>query len=1330
MIVKSIGYRLSKSCGSDVCATSQVGSGRAVSGRSRFQALAGRACRAVAIVAVLGVAGLSWGGMGVAPASAAGNAPIVKWTEENPEGRSRSPYQGGEDDLYVYSTKLVAIAFINTDLLVTKWRAEYSTSKSELENGKGIVASSGELTPKEENGNVDEGETKVAFGPLETAFGEGSNSSRILHHLVPGTHYYGRFVAESSGGVGVLPFEFITEPAGAPEIFAPPRSNKGENTFLVSPSVPTAVSFKARVESDGAATEYTFAYSQSKSGPFTACASGTVSVAEDFVDAGGGCGGLSPETSYFGRLVAKNGFGEVSEVKPFTTPGRRPVVFSPALRNVTAMGAHVSAPLIPNGVETRWRFEVASSLLGLWTEVPGASGTVSQAQAEALPYGRAGVVEGELTGLVEGSQYYVRLFAENANGEEAKNFFGELVSGESRSVGSFRTEGAPSAVTLAAHSFDGEALRVLGEVDPNEAPTSAEQVVSVEGDPSGGTFSLGFDGHSTGSLPYNATVEAVRNALEALPDAPPVQGVEGLPGGPYTVFSGSSVAEPLLEADGSGLQPSGSVGVVISQQGGEEYATKFWVQYLSQGAFEAAGGFGGPGLKQTPVSGVASVREALSEGVDLPGLVAGESYRYRLVASSNAPGNPVVDGVERVLSVPAAGGASSVSCPNEGSRSGASALLPDCRSYELLTPVAKEGAREPFRYGAATGAGVAVGEDGGGGGGGEGERVVLEDEAVNWGGGVGSGQSPYFFSRTDTGVWGMLGAARQPETGVDRPFPELFSRDLSGFAFVTSYTTSTGTGSKDAEFKVGDVGGAYVTAAVVPIAQQGLGWVAASGDFSRLFLQSEDHTLAGDPTHTTQGDDLYEYAEGSLRQVNVTGSSPGVTVGGCGANIVKGDEENGTDSSAHAVSVDGSRVFFEAVPSRNCGEAENLYMRVNGESTVDIGAYTFRGANAEGTDVLLEKQAGEVRELFLYETASATFTKLFSVAPGTIFHVSEDFSTIYFFAKESLTPEAPSGEDLYRYDIGSRTLSFIDEGLVKTGQAGTPPAIRGVSADGQEMYFTAEGVGGVPGDNNQQKSLFTNYGQVYRFDAREMVVQCMSCASPFDPAPGLAAVFGEVGGSGGILESRTGSPRQRFASGDGDYVFFDTPSALLPGDVDGEVEPEETHGDAEMSSPSFSASSDVYEWRKLGLGGCTHPQGCLALITNGRGGYLNTFLGTDESGRDAFIYTDSRLLPEDRDSAGDIYDARINGGEPAPPTRPVECEGDACSTPPSAPADATPASSTFSGTGNLAPAPTAAAPKTSKPKPKHKTTAVKKPKKKRKGRKSSRKSAKSNRRSR
>ena len=59
------------------------------------------------------------------------------------------------------------------------------------------------------------------------------------------------------------------------------------------------------------------------------------------------------------------------------------------MRNVTVAGAYAAGRLVPHGVETSYRFEVASSLLGPWTAAPAGRGTVSAAQAKALPYGQA-----------------------------------------------------------------------------------------------------------------------------------------------------------------------------------------------------------------------------------------------------------------------------------------------------------------------------------------------------------------------------------------------------------------------------------------------------------------------------------------------------------------------------------------------------------------------------------------------------------------------------------------------------------------------------------------------------------------------------------------------------------------------------------------------------------------------------------------------------------------------------------------------------------------------------------------------------------------------------
>ena len=60
------------------------------------------------------------------------------------------------------------------------------------------------------------------------------------------------------------------------------------------------------------------------------------------------------------------------------------------------------------------------------------------------------------------------------------------------------------------------------------------------------------------------------------------------------------------------------------------------------------------------------------------------------------------------------------------------------------------------------------------------------------------------------------------------------------------------------------------------------------------------------------------------------------------------------------------------------------------------------------------------------------------------------------------------------------------------------------------------------------------------------------------------------------------------------------------------------------------------------------------------------------------------LSRQDHDTAIDVYDARVGGGE-AEPVEPVECSGDACQSPAAAPDDPTPGSLTFHGPGNLSP---------------------------------------------
>ncbi len=1211
----------------------------------------------------------------------------------------------------IHSTRVRLQGDLRASGLKTTWQTAYAVGGEKCDPPAEEKACSWIVTNSDTEGTETEGDIFIRLGNETDASG-----LNILRHLKPATQYYARFFAENEAGkvTEILPFK--TLPVSAPEV--PPETDSPNAT--TGPTFkfdePTAHSFHmgAQIETNGAPTTYHLEYALLPTGPWTVCASGSVSVAEDYADPSVQCTGLSPETKYYGRVTASNDQGNVEHTKyggggngefesPIETSTAKPYVERPSVRNVTGASAHLTGGVLPHGSLTRWRFESASSEKGPWTPIAGASGAISQAQAEALPFENGVVVGASFPGLYPATTYYVRLSAEDecADGCGAADSEGF--------VEHFQTSGSPLAATFETHALHGESVRILGSVNPGSVPTSEEQTIAVEGAPTGGMFTLTFKGQTTASLPYNAEAETVRGALNALSSVAGVPGepegrvsVTGPAGGPYTVYFEAGLAgkeQPVIEGDGSGLTPSGPVVVAVAQQGGVSYDAHYHFEYEPE--TEGIAPF--THAVSTPTADAGSGDSPSIVDVDLPEAQAGVTYRYRIVASSDAPGDPVVDGEEQALMVPvpvapvSAGGGGS--CPNEALRTGPSANLPDCRAYEQLTPVLKEGSQEPFAYAAAVVAYAVPGEDG--------ESLMLYAEAVNWGAGPDAGHSPYFFSRTAAG-WRMTGAAIEPEFGVKETYPEVFSPDLASFAFESVVGTSPVVQASDVEFRTGPPGGPYTTVATVPKKEVGgrsAGWVAASADSSKLILQVEDRDLVEPASTTKSGFDLYEYSGGALRQVNV--QSDGEAIGSCGAKIVPSRASEGNTSSPDAVSGDGSRVFFEAVPGNDCSAPPHLYMRVNGTSTVDLGAVQFLAANETGSEVLVEKTSSEDHEVLLYETGSATSTVLFTVPtknkegqrePSGTYNVqaSADLSEIYFKTQASLVPGVPpaprdeplhniEASNLYRYDVHARALHFIAQ-----ADSGYEDVLLHVAgAEGRYVYFQAGSVAGVPGGSSDQLDS-TFVGQLYRYDSAESVVECISCASPFDPEPRLGVFIHQIKTWSGANGSR---PFNSGLSANGDFAFFSTPAALVPADVDGETPPEaaEAYEKGEFANDNTSPSSDIYEWRRDGIDGCGSVQGCLALITNGRDGYLNYLIGAADEGSDVFFSTRSQLVAQDKDSADDIYDARVDGGFPQPAPGAVECEGDACSTPASPPNDATPSSLTFNGSGNLAPAASPAA---------------------------------------
>ena len=121
-----------------------------------------------------------------------------------------------------------------------------------------------------------------------------------------------------------------------------------------------------------------------------------------------------------------------------------------------------------------------------------------------------------------------------------------------------------------------------------------------------------------------------------------------------------------------------------------------------------------------------------------------------------------------------------------------------------------------------------------------------------------------------------------------------------------------------------------------------------------------------------------------------------------------------------------------------------------------------------------------------------------------------------------------------------------------------------------------------------------------------------------------------------------------------------------------------------------NGAQDVYEYEPPGEGSCSAASatfaevsdGCIDLISSGTSKEESAFLDASESGDDVFFLTYARLTTRDTDTALDVYDARVGGGESEPP-KPVQCEGDACQSPIAAPEDLTPGSLIYSGPGDL-----------------------------------------------
>ena len=442
---------------------------------------------------------------------------------------------------------------------------------------------------------------------------------------------------------------------------------------------------------------------------------------------------------------------------------------------------------------------------------------------------------------------------------------------------------------------------------------------------------------------------------------------------------------------------------------------------------------------------------------------------------------------------------------------------------------------------------------------------------------------------------------------------------------------------------------------------------------------------------------LYEHVNGELRFVCYLPSG-NPSPDRCSAGTAAGGDGASASPLHNAISSDGSRIFWSAYDGlpgfgNDAGAPGQIYVRIDGQETRKVSTTKssdpawYWTASDDGSKAVFEFAAGSLKDQ-LYELNVDTQkpTLIAKEVEGPM-GVSEDASRIYFASKGDLDAEGPAlagDHNLYLYETnaagGSGSFSFVMElsgqDILGTADERAPidelPWQRSarVSPDGLHVAFTSIASPTPTGYDNRDANSGEAAQEVYLYDAVEKRLRCVSCnqtgARPIGQeldGPNVFYAAARLQGWELLLHA------PRVLSDDGTRVFFESFEALVPRDTNG--------------------TWDVYQWEEAGKGTCNAASetfsdasgGCVDLISAGTSSAKSTFLDADPSGDNAFFSTQTSLVGADY-GLNDVYVARVGGGFPEPLVR-APCQGEACQSPRPPPSEVTPSTETSSGPGNV-----------------------------------------------
>ncbi|HVD41586.1 MAG TPA: hypothetical protein VNC16_11385 [Solirubrobacterales bacterium] len=597
----------------------------------------------------------------------------------------------------------------------------------------------------------------------------------------------------------------------------------------------------------------------------------------------------------------------------------------------------------------------------------------------------------------------------------------------------------------------------------------------------------------------------------------------------------------------------------------------------------------------------------------------------------------------------------SAACSNEAFRNGASAQLPDCRAYELVTPPKVNGFPED-----GTGSGAEslkfssppVTQDG--------NSYLWTVNATGLPGTGSSGFANLYQARRSAGGWTSLllspkafesEGSNPGSASRDQAYASIEVEGFRGgnlafclscsityvrypdgsFHFLGEGTVPTGSDSDG--FENGFIDDPHPS----------VRWIAPGG--GHQIFTSTVQLMAAVPVDFSQ---VYDRTPSGLELVSMLpGEAPPVTA-----------------SSFAGSSVNGETVLF-----MNEG---NLYARLDNAETIELasgaGGEILPGGVSEQGSKAFFVQSGNI---YCYDFQAEEVISVATPGNATLAVVSPDGSHAYFVSETELIPgEGAAGfPNFYVWDGTSvqfiDTLSFSDLahpnfpasglGYWTPGFEARPAALNAnrledtarTTPDGSVIVF----------ESYEQLTSYPNEGhiEIYRYDSTSGELACVSCGQ--SPAASADSEFVHVPTEFGIPRAY---PMNEVAnlSEDGERVVFESLDALLPQDVNG--------------------TRDVYQWEA----------GSLGLISTGQSPQPSGLYAVTPSGDDIFFLTGEKLVGQGQEAGKfAVYDARVNGGLASQQAvQQLDCIGEACQGEPAGqPALATPGSAVTKGKGNVRP---------------------------------------------